>query len=463
MSTVTPTPSVPLLVRALWTRHRWHVVIGVMLAAAATLLGLAGLRAARADSAPSSFVAITPTRVLDTRIAAGLPGALTSAQPQILDVTGAIPVVLPGDQLSTGSPVPDGATAIVANVTIVGPTTPGFVSVRPGTATGAPATSSLNAATNGVVVPNSVSVELPTTGANAGQIQLWYQGTTPTATTHLLVDIVGYYTATGAAGAADLAALQAQVTAIQGQVTTLQTQNTTLQGQVTTLQTQNTSLQGQVTSLTTTLSGVTRNGSTLQFSGMNLQIIDGTGDTHGTANGLGNLVMGYNLDDGVDLEVDVRTGSHNIVLGDNNSYTSTGGYVGGDDNRISAAGATVTTGIGNTASGPNAAVVTGFNNSATVSTSAVVAGASNTTVTGFRSVVVGGTSNTASSSNAVVVSGNTNTANGANSAILGGQLNTFTPAGGVDDTIVGGDQITCDLIGNRITCGEGTIPGTDIP
>jgi hypothetical protein len=441
MTTVAPTPSVSLLVRALWTRHRWHLVFGVVLAEAATVLGLAGLRAVRADSPASTFVAITPTRVLDTRIAAGLPAALTSAQPQTLDVTGAIPVVLPGDITSTGTPVPDGATAIVANVTIVGPTTPGFVSVRPGTATGDPTTSSLNAATGGVVLPNSVTVELPTTGAAAGTVQLWFQGTAPTASTHLLVDIVGYYQA-GGSGAADLAALQAQVTALQAQTT---------------------ALEGQVTALTTTLSGVTRTGSTLQFSGMNLQIIDGTGDTHGAPNGLGNLVMGYNLDNNTDFEVDLRTGSHNIVIGDNHAYTSTGGYVGGDDNLISAAGATVTTGTANTASGTNSAVVTGFNNSATVSTSAVVAGASNTTVTGFRSVVVGGFDNDATGSNAVVVSGNTNTANGANSAILGGQLNTFAAPGGVDDTIVGGDAITCDLVGNRTTCGEGSIIAVDIP
>ncbi len=413
-----PAVSVTDLVGLLWQRHRWHVLFGIVLAAAAIVLGLAGLQAVRADSAPSSFVAITPTRVLDTRIAAGLPGALTSAQPQTLDVTGSIPVVLPGDQLSTGSPVPDGATAIVANVTIVGPTTPGFVAVRPGTATGNPTTSSLNATTSGIVLPNSVTVELPTTGANAGQIQLWYQGTTPTATTHLLIDIVGYYTATGAAGAADLAALQAQVTA----------------------------LQGQVNALTTTLNGVARSGNTLRFSGMNIQVVNGSGSTHGTPNGLGNLIVGYNSDDQSDGQLEVRTGSHNVVIGNNHTYTSTGGSVGGEDGRISNAGAVVITGRGNESNGLHAAVVTGDFN----------------TASNARSVVVSGVLNTASGLQSTVVSGQSNIANGASSAILGGFNNTFVTNNGVEDTIVGGDNIaTCNQGNSSTTCGEGSITAAD--
>jgi hypothetical protein len=148
---------------------------------------------ANAAGTPSSFVPISPVRVLDTRLNAGLTGALVSDTPRLLDVTGSIPVVNPGNVIGVGSPVPDGATSIVANVTGVGPTTVGFVSVRPGTATGKPTTSSLNFDTPGQIVPNSVTVELPTTGANAGQVQLWFKGTGATASTDLLIDIVGYY------------------------------------------------------------------------------------------------------------------------------------------------------------------------------------------------------------------------------------------------------------------------------
>ena len=170
-------------------RSRW-AAIG---AAIAVTLGAGGLWAAEAASPPSVFVAIRPTRVLDTRIDAGLAGPFVNAKPRLLDVTGTVPVVQPGDKITTGAPVPEGATAIVANVTAVLPTTAGFIAVRPGTATGKPATSNINFTTGGVVAPNSVTVELPTTGAPSGNIQLWFTGTSPNATTDLLVDIVGYY------------------------------------------------------------------------------------------------------------------------------------------------------------------------------------------------------------------------------------------------------------------------------
>jgi hypothetical protein len=131
------------------------------------------------------MVAITPVRVLDTRVDLGLVGALASDTQRTLDVTD-----------TAQSPVPAGATAIVANVTVVSPTTLGFVSVRPGDATGLPSTSNLNFLA-GAVVPNSVTVELPTAGAAAGTVDLVFHGTEANATAHLLIDIVGYYQAGG--------------------------------------------------------------------------------------------------------------------------------------------------------------------------------------------------------------------------------------------------------------------------
>ncbi len=144
------------------------------------------------------FVAIDPTRVLDTRIDAGLSGPLVNSTARKLDVTGTIPIVLPGDVLSTGSPVPDGATAIVANVTGITPSTIGFLAIRPGTATGSPASSNVNFTAPGVIVPNSVTVELPTVGAAAGTIDLYFFGTASGATLDVAIDIVGYYQAGGA-------------------------------------------------------------------------------------------------------------------------------------------------------------------------------------------------------------------------------------------------------------------------
>ena len=69
--------------------------------------------------------------------------------------------------------VPDGATGVILNVTVVGPTAAGFVSIRPADAPGVPTTSSLNF-NAGDVIPNSVTVQMPTSGGDAGKIEITY-------------------------------------------------------------------------------------------------------------------------------------------------------------------------------------------------------------------------------------------------------------------------------------------------
>ena len=164
-------------------RSRW-AALG---AAVAVMLGGGGFFVANAGSGvPSSVVTIDPVRVLDTRdpVNIGLPGPFVSAVSQKLLVTGAA--------------VPAGATGVLLNVTVVGPTAAGFLSVRPGDASGAPSTSSLNFK-SGDIVPNSVQVGLPTAGVNAGQIDITYDAFGQSGpTTEVLIDVVGYLVAGGA-------------------------------------------------------------------------------------------------------------------------------------------------------------------------------------------------------------------------------------------------------------------------
>ena len=63
---------------------------------------------------------------------------------------------------------------------------------------------------------------------------------------------------------------------------------------------------------------------TVQFHGCNVQIVNGEGKTNST-NGAGNLVIGY------DENPDARpqTGSHDLILGQNQEFTSFGGIVAG--------------------------------------------------------------------------------------------------------------------------------------
>lgn len=177
--------------KGLW-RSRWAAVG----AAVAVSLGAGGVFVANAVPGPaeSTLVAVTPERILDSRDPnnVGLAGPFVSAVSQKLQVTGSIPTAT-----GTKTVVPAGATGVLMNVTSVGATASGFVSIRPGDATGTPTTSSLNI-TAGVIVPNSVQVAMPTTGPDAGKIEITFDAFGVAGpTTDLLIDVVGYTTNTG--------------------------------------------------------------------------------------------------------------------------------------------------------------------------------------------------------------------------------------------------------------------------
>jgi hypothetical protein len=112
---------------------------------------------------------------------------------------------------------------------------------------------------------------------------------------------------------------------------------------------------------------------TVQFSGCNVQIVNGEGSTAST-NGAGNLVIGY------DESPQEQTGSHNLILGTLQAFTSYGGIDAGFGNTISAPYASVSGGGLNTASGAGSSV----------------SGGSQNTASGFRSSVSGGFLNVAS-------------------------------------------------------------------
>ena len=94
--------------------------------------------------------------------------------------------------------------------------------MRPANAPGAPTTSSLNFLA-GEVVPNAVSVELPTAGPDAGRIEIAYDAYgVPGPTTDVLIDVVGYTVAAAAGDSGQVAAMQAQVSALEARVTTIE-------------------------------------------------------------------------------------------------------------------------------------------------------------------------------------------------------------------------------------------------
>jgi hypothetical protein len=100
-------------------------------------------------------------------------------------------------------------------------------------------------------------------------------------------------------------------------------------------------------------------GNDVFFNGVNVHVRNGQGSTTRT-NGRGNLIVGYSAG-GTGRQ---RTGSHNLIIGDEHAYAGTAGIVAGTHNDILASNASVLGGSNNTAQQPGAVVLGGNGNDA---------------------------------------------------------------------------------------------------
>lgn len=225
---------------------------------------------------------------------------------------------------------------------------------------------------------------------------------------------------------------------------------------------------------------------TIRFKRANIQIVNDTGETDST-NEYGNLIIGYDMADssgisrctvgastdnvpttdasscssagGQWVSTSFKAGSHNLVLGDENNYSSYGAIVagnrststspygsvlggqsntaqgyystvsGGGTNTANGKWASVSGGGNNSASGPASSVSGGDHNKAAGDSSSVSAGFTNTASAIYSSVSAGG-QNSASYSGASVSGGYQNTASGHNSSVSGGYNNTASGSAG---------------------------------
>jgi len=152
--------------------------------------------------------------------------------------------------------------------------------------------------------------------------------------------------------------------------------------------------------------------STWELAEMNLQITNGEEATYGESNGLGNLILGYNESEGghhdqtgAIVDGEVRTGSHNLILGAGHTYEANGAFVGGYNNSALGQGASLFSGQSSFAAGSFSAILGGLDNRAT----------------GTHSCISGGHSNTASGDRSSVSGGLLNQSSGIATSILGGQ------------------------------------------
>lgn len=230
---------------------------------------------------------------------------------------------------------------------------------------------------------------------------------------------------------------------------------------------------------------VTANGQpTVRFTGVNVQVVNGL-DSTGTANGTGNLIVGYDEADtsntnrctigtdpitwapvtdsvscsaagGTMTTAGFKSGSHYIISGSENNYSRWGGVVAGFQNTSNFDFANVTGGTNNTASGLYASVSGGRRNTA-VRTAASVAGGSSNTASGAYASVTGGSHGAASGSYATVSGGSSNTASGPYASVTGGGDNVATNAYA---TVTGGQYNTASGHAASVTGGgNGSFPG----
>lgn len=170
-------------------RTRW-AALG---AAVAVTLGGGAVQLTHAtidSGAKSVVVAVNPSRVVDTTSSPklGLSSVLTTGVGRTIRVTGSIPT-----STGTRTVVPTTANAVIVNVTALSPTATGSLTVRNADTTGTPAVGTLRVAV-GRTDSTSVTVSVPTSGTNAGKVNLWYQSSTAGATTDVRLDIIGYTT-----------------------------------------------------------------------------------------------------------------------------------------------------------------------------------------------------------------------------------------------------------------------------
>ena len=218
---------------------------------------------------------------------------------------------------------------------------------------------------------------------------------------------------------------------------------------------------------------VKKQGNTIIFEGVNVQVTNGSGFTN-TANGTGNLIVGYNetsassrfqvpdvcangrfktagdcTKNGHVWSKAQKTGSHNLVVGSGHSYTQSAGVVFGAANAITGANAAVLGGSSNVSSA-NVSVVSGGKNNISSAVAAVVSGGESNIASANSASVSGGKNNNASAATASISGGTANMASGDFSSIVGGENNT---ASGKNASITGGTNNIASGAGSSVDGG----------
>ena len=276
-----------------------RTLVRLAAALAVAVIVLLGFRALRADAVgegESAFVPVTPCRLFDTR--SGSFNVGLRSVPLGVNESHAFMVVGSNGECSS---IPAAATAVAINLTGVGATADTFVSVYPA-GVKRPNTSAVNLVAGQPPTPNKVDVKLSSDGRLAVYNAF--------GSVDVIGDVLGYYRSDGLT---DLEARLAELEAAGGSDADVVARLADLEATVSDLETahaqlvaQNSELAARVDALETTTASMSvteADGSpVVRFTGVNVQVVDGSGDTEGDLTGVGNLIVGYNAEVGSDAD-----------------------------------------------------------------------------------------------------------------------------------------------------------------
>ena len=161
--------------------------VGEIHQSAGTLYAMVGSTTRRSIAGPATAGALYPVdpfRAYDSRRPAPSPGVITAGSSRLVSVANARDPLT--GAVTTANAVPGGATAVVFNLTVTTTTGTGFLAIAPGSAVSA--TTSIVNWKAGVTVANSSTV-----GLDGGrQVRVFAAGGVG-ASTHFVVDVLGYY------------------------------------------------------------------------------------------------------------------------------------------------------------------------------------------------------------------------------------------------------------------------------
>jgi len=195
-------------------------------------------------------------------------------------------------------------------------------------------------------------------------------------------------------------------------------------------------------------------GKIARFSGINVQIVDGSGQTYESGENTGNLIIGYNnagiseghvdsvcsvsynpyvpsscADNGGTWSDTAQFGSHNLIMGKGNIFNADASIITGRENAVM--------GTDSFTGGQINSNESSFSftfSSQSINKSGIIIGGQNAS-TERSGIVIGGYNNDALGEVSVVIGGEENRAEGRSTAILGGSSNR---SNGLGNTICGG-------------------------